>query len=55
MGTTPPPPADELTETEWMDTGVQETESNQGDVAMSDGSGVHGSESTGPTEVAKET
>ncbi len=39
MGTTPPPPADESTETERMDTGMQETESNQGDMMMGDGSG----------------
>ncbi len=55
MGTMPLPPADELTETEWMDTGVQETESNQGDVAMGDSSRAHGSGSTGLTEVTKET
>ncbi len=55
MGTTPPPPADESTKTEQMDMGVQEAESNQGNVTMGDGSGAQGSGSTGPTEVTKET
>ncbi len=55
LGTTPPPPPDEPTRTERMDTGVQETESSQGDMVMGDGSGAHGSGSMGPTEATKET
>ncbi len=55
LGTTPPPPPDESTGAEQMDTGVQETESSQGDVVMGDSSGVHGLGSTGLTEAAKET
>ncbi len=38
-----------------MDTGVLETKTNQGDVAMGDGDGVHESECTETGEVAKET
>ncbi len=55
MGTTPPPPADAPTEGEQMYMDMQETVSNQGDVAMGDSSGAHGSGSTGLTEAAKET
>ncbi len=54
LGTAPPPPADDSTRAEEMDTGM-ETETNQGDVAMGDGNGAHGSGSTGLTEAAKET
>ncbi len=54
-GTMPPPPADALTEGERMDTDMQGAGSNQGNVAMGDGSGVHGSGNMGPTEAAKET
>ncbi len=39
--TAPPPPADASTETERMDTGVQEGEMDQSDMQMGDGSGAH--------------
>ncbi len=55
LSTEPPPPADDPTEGNRMEMSEQDTETNQGYVAMDDGDGAHGTESTEMTEVAKET
>ncbi len=51
----PPPLTNDSTEGTQMDTGMLETETNQGDIAMGDGDGAHELECTETGEVAKET
>ncbi len=54
LSTEPPPPAADSTEANRMETGEQDAETSQGDIAMDDSDGVHGMKSMEMT-VAKET